>query len=66
VISSGSGWNKKKAEQDASRRACEILSIWFSSIFQIAQSFIFRRHQLANFLEILLQKNSYFFSLGEI
>ncbi len=27
VISSGSGWNKKKAEQDASRRACEILSI---------------------------------------
>lgn len=27
VISSGTGWNKKKAEQDASRRACEILSI---------------------------------------
>jgi ribonuclease-3 len=27
VISSGSGLNKKKAEQDASRRACEILSI---------------------------------------
>jgi ribonuclease-3 len=27
VISTGSGWNKKKAEQDASRRACEILSI---------------------------------------
>lgn len=27
VISSGSGWNKKKAEQDASRRACETLNI---------------------------------------
>jgi ribonuclease-3 len=27
IISSGTGWNKKKAEQDASRRACEILSI---------------------------------------
>lgn len=27
VISSGSGWNKKKAEQDASRRACELLNI---------------------------------------
>lgn len=27
IISSGTGWNKKKAEQDASRRACEILNI---------------------------------------
>ncbi len=27
IISSGTGWNKKKAEQDASRRACEILKI---------------------------------------
>ncbi len=27
VISTGSGWNKKKAEQDASRRACEALKI---------------------------------------
>ena len=27
IISSGAGWNKKKAEQDASRRACEILKI---------------------------------------
>lgn len=27
VISQGNGWNKKKAEQDASRRACEILKI---------------------------------------
>jgi ribonuclease III len=27
VISTGSGWNKKKAEQDASRRACEVLNI---------------------------------------
>jgi ribonuclease III len=26
-ISEGGGWNKKKAEQDAARRACEILSI---------------------------------------
>jgi ribonuclease III len=27
VLSTGSGWNKKKAEQDASRRACEMLNI---------------------------------------
>jgi ribonuclease III len=27
VISSGTGWNKKKAEQDASRKACQILEI---------------------------------------
>lgn len=27
IISHGNGWNKKKAEQDASRRACEILKI---------------------------------------
>jgi ribonuclease III len=27
VISSGTGWNKKKAEQDASRKACKILEI---------------------------------------
>jgi ribonuclease III len=27
IISSGTGWNKKKAEQDASRRACEVLGI---------------------------------------
>lgn len=27
TIGSGSGWNKKKAEQDASRRACEFLKI---------------------------------------
>ncbi len=27
IISSGTGWNKKKAEQDASRRACQILKI---------------------------------------
>ncbi len=27
VFSSGTGWNKKKAEQDASRRACESLGI---------------------------------------
>lgn len=26
-LSSGNGWNKKKAEQDASRRACELLKI---------------------------------------
>jgi ribonuclease III len=27
IVSTGTGWNKKKAEQDASRRACEILKI---------------------------------------
>jgi len=27
IVSHGNGWNKKKAEQDASRRACEILKI---------------------------------------
>lgn len=27
IISSGTGWNKKKAEQDASRRACQVLKI---------------------------------------
>jgi ribonuclease-3 len=27
VISEGSGWNKKKAEQDAARKACETLKI---------------------------------------
>lgn len=27
IVSSGNGWNKKKAEQDASRRACETLKI---------------------------------------
>jgi ribonuclease III len=27
IISSGIGWNKKKAEQDASRKACQILEV---------------------------------------
>ncbi len=27
IISQGNGWNKKKAEQDASRRACEKLNL---------------------------------------
>lgn len=29
IISEGNGWNKKKAEQDAARKACEILKIEF-------------------------------------
>ena len=27
TVSHGNGWNKKKAEQDAARRACEALKI---------------------------------------
>ena len=29
IVSEGNGWNKKKAEQDAARKACEVLKIEF-------------------------------------